>query len=196
MKRTRLAVFCSGAGSNFKVLFQKAKEKKLPFEFIVCVSNNSQCGAMQFAREQGIHTIHLSSKTHPDPKEFNRALISKLSELQIDLILLAGYMKKITPELVKEFPKRILNIHPSLLPKFGGEGLYGLKVHEAVISAGEKESGATVHFVDNDYDTGEIILQEKVNVELTDTPESLAERVLKVEHRIYIQALEKVTLHQ
>ncbi len=147
---------------------------------------------MQFAREQGIATLHLSSKTHPDETAFADAMLSALRAHAIDLILLAGYMKKVPPAVVAAYPKRILNIHPALLPKFGGEGMYGMHVHQAVIAAGEKESGATVHFVDTDYDTGEIILQRAVPVLPNDTPETLAERVRILEHELYAEALEKV----
>lgn len=147
---------------------------------------------MQFAREQGIATLHLSSKTHPDETAFADAMLSALHAHAIDLILLAGYMKKVPPAVVAAYPKRILNIHPALLPKFGGEGMYGMHVHQAVIAAGEKESGATVHFVDTDYDTGEIILQRAVPVLPNDTPEALAERVRILEHELYAEALEKV----
>lgn len=188
----KLAVFCSGGGSNFKALHQRIRERGLPCKITLCLSNNSQCGAMQFAREQGIEALHLSSKTHPDDTDFANTMLNALRAREIALILLAGYMKKVPPAVVAAYPKRILNIHPALLPKFGGEGMYGLRVHQAVIAAGEKESGATVHFVDADYDTGEIILQRAVPVLPTDTPETLAERVLALEHDLYADALEKV----
>ncbi|MFN3384979.1 MAG: phosphoribosylglycinamide formyltransferase [Candidatus Thermochlorobacter sp.] len=188
----KLAVFCSGHGSNFRALHRHIQERHLPCQIVLCVSNNSQCGAMQFAREQGIATLHLSSKTHPDKTAFAGAMLNALDAHGIDLILLAGYMKKVPPEVVAAYPKRILNIHPALLPKFGGEGMYGMHVHQAVIAAGEKESGATVHFVDTDYDTGEIILQRAVPVLPDDTPETLAERVRTLEHELYAEALEKV----
>lgn len=157
----------------------------------MCLSNNSQCGAMQYARANGIDAVHLSSKTVPNEEAFVQAMLSELEKRQVDLILLAGYMKRVPKEVVRRYPKRILNIHPSLLPKFGGEGMYGMNVHRAVIESREKESGATVHFVDENYDEGEIIVQEKIPVSLDDTPETLASKVLEVEHRIYVEALAK-----
>ncbi len=147
---------------------------------------------MQFARENGIDAVHLSSKTVPNEEAFVQAMILELEKRQVDLILLAGYMKRVPKAVVERYPKRILNIHPALLPKFGGAGMYGMNVHRAVIEAKEKESGATVHFVEEAYDEGEIIVQGKVAIAPDETPESLAAKVLEVEHRIYAEALVKV----
>ncbi len=147
---------------------------------------------MQFARANGIDAVHLSSKTVPSEEAFVQAMLFELEKRQVDLILLAGYMKRVPKAVVERYPKRILNIHPALLPKFGGQGMYGLNVHRAVIDAKEKESGATVHFVSENYDEGEIIIQRKVAVTPDDTPESLAAKVLEVEHQIYVEALVKV----
>ncbi|MFN3345243.1 MAG: phosphoribosylglycinamide formyltransferase [Chloroherpetonaceae bacterium] len=191
-RKKNLAVFCSGGGSNFKALYKHIQERNLPCQIVMCLSNNSQCGAMQFARENGIDAVHLSSKTVPDEAAFAQTMLSELEKRQVDLILLAGYMKRVPKAVVERYPKRILNIHPALLPKFGGEGMYGMHVHRAVIEAKEKESGATVHFVDERYDEGEIIIQGKVSVAPDETPESLASKVLEVEHRIYAEALVKV----
>ncbi|MCS7012470.1 MAG: phosphoribosylglycinamide formyltransferase [Chloroherpetonaceae bacterium] len=191
----RLAVFCSGTGSNFKALYRNIQERHLPCEIVMCLSNNSQCGAMAFAREVGIDAVHLSAKTHPVESEYVAAMLHELRARAVDYILLAGYMKKVPRAVVEAYPKRILNIHPALLPKFGGEGMYGLNVHRAVLASGERESGATVHFVEADYDTGEIILQRRVPVFPDDTPETLAARVQAVEHVLYTDALEKVLQH-
>ncbi len=192
LRKKNLAVFCSGGGSNFKALHRQIQERNLPCRIVMCLSNNSQCGAMQFARENGIDAVHLSSKTVPNEDAFVQTMLSELEKRQVDLILLAGYMKRVPKEVVRRYPKRILNIHPALLPKFGGEGMYGMNVHRAVIEAREKESGATVHFVDEHYDEGEIIIQGKVSIAPDETPESLAPKVLEVEHRIYAEALVKV----
>jgi phosphoribosylglycinamide formyltransferase 1 len=189
-----LAAFCSGGGSNFRALHSYILAHNLPAKFKLCLSNNSQCGALEFARDEQIDTVHLSTKTHPDEKAFAAAMLAELSKRAVDYILLAGYMKKIPADVVAAFPKRILNIHPALLPKFGGDGMYGLKVHEAVIQSGETESGATVHFVGDEYDTGEIILQRRVPVLPSDTAESLSARVLSAEHVLYGAALEKVLI--
>ncbi len=191
-RKKHLAVFCSGNGSNFKALYQQIHERHLPCQIVMCLSNNSECGAMNFAREHGIDAVHLSSKSVPDESAFVQTMLSELEKRQVELILLAGYMKRVPKEVVQRYPNRILNIHPALLPKFGGEGMYGMNVHRAVIEAKEKESGATVHFVTENYDEGEIIVQGKVLIAPDETPESLAAKVLEVEHRIYSDALAHV----
>jgi phosphoribosylglycinamide formyltransferase-1 len=190
--KKRLAVFCSGTGSNFKALFYAIIERELPAEIVLCVSNRSQCGAMDFAREYGIETLHLSETQFGTYEDFARAMLSALQERRIDLILLAGYLRKIPDSVVSAWPEKIVNIHPSLLPQFGGAGMYGMRVHEAVIASGETRSGATVHFVNEEYDKGRIIMQNHVPVLAGDTPETLAERVLRCEHRLYPDALEKL----
>ncbi|MEI7825623.1 MAG: phosphoribosylglycinamide formyltransferase [Chlorobiaceae bacterium] len=190
--KTRLAVFCSGSGSNFKSIYQAIAEKKLNAEIRLCLSNRSQCGAMEFARQHGIAAVHITEKQFGSFDEFAAAMVACLRDAQIDNVLLAGYMRKVPDAVVKAFPDRMLNIHPALLPKFGGEGMYGLYVHSAVLEAGERESGATVHFVNEEYDKGEILLQRTVPVLAGDTPESLAARVLECEHRLYPDALEKL----
>ena len=190
--KTRLAVFCSGSGSNFKSIYQAIAEKKLNAEIRLCLSNRSQCGAMEFALQHGIAAVHITEKQFSSFDEFAAAMVACLRDAQIDNVLLAGYMRKVPDAVVKAFPDRMLNIHPALLPKFGGEGMYGLYVHSAVLEAGERESGATVHFVNEEYDKGKILLQRTVPVLADDTPESLAARVLECEHRLYPDALEKL----
>jgi phosphoribosylglycinamide formyltransferase-1 len=195
-RKKRLAVFCSGTGSNFKALFHAIIERELPAEIVLCVSNRSQCGAMDFAREYGIETLHLSETQFGTYEDFARTLLHELQTRRIDLILLAGYLRKIPDAVVAAWPEKIVNIHPSLLPQFGGAGMYGMRVHEAVIASGETRSGATVHFVNEEYDKGRIIMQNHVPVLTGDTPETLAERVLRCEHRLYPDALEKLLSEQ
>ena len=190
--KKRLAVFCSGTGSNFKALFHAIIERELPAEIVLCLSNRSQCGAMDFAKEYGIQAIHLSELQFDSHDEFARAMLETLRNRQIDMILLAGYLRKIPNAVIAAYPEKIVNIHPSLLPEFGGHGMYGIRVHEAVIASGETRSGATVHFVNEEYDKGRIIKQNHVPVLPEDTPESLAERVLRCEHRLYPDALEQL----
>jgi phosphoribosylglycinamide formyltransferase-1 len=194
--KTRLAVFCSGSGSNFKSIYKAIAEKPLNAEIVLCISNRSQCGAMEFARQQGIATLHITEKQFDTFDEFAAAMVKQLKDAQIDIVLLAGYMRKVPDAVVKAFPDKMLNIHPALLPKFGGEGMYGLFVHTAVLEAGETKSGATVHFVNEEYDKGKILLQRTVPVLPGDTPESLAARVLACEHRLYPDALEKLLIIQ
>ena len=194
--KTRLAVFCSGSGSNFKSIYQAIAEKTLNAEIVLCLSNRSQCGAMEFARQQGLATLHITEKQFGTFDEFAAAMVKQLKDAQIDIVLLAGYMRKVPDAVVKAFPDKMLNIHPALLPKFGGEGMYGLFVHTAVLEAGETESGATVHFVNEEYDKGKILLQRTVPVLPGDTPETLAARVLECEHQLYPDALEKLLAEQ
>lgn len=186
MKQVRIAVFASGRGSTFQAIHKAlAAMEDAPARIVLCVSNNPRPGAFEYAEGVGIETLRLSPKMFDDPAEYERALMEKLSERAIEMIVLAGYMRQLPPAVVGVYSGRILNIHPALLPKFGGKGMYGMHVHEAVIAAGEKESGPTVHLVDEDYDTGPVLAQERVPVLEGDTPEALAERVLKVEHALY-----------
>jgi phosphoribosylglycinamide formyltransferase-1 len=194
--KTRIAVFCSGSGSNFKSIYQAIEDKPLNAEIVLCLSNRSQCGAMEFAHEHGITSVHITEKQFSSFDDFAAAMVACLKESEIDNILLAGYMRKVPDAVVKAFPDKMLNIHPALLPKFGGEGMYGIHVHTAVLEAGETESGATVHFVNEDYDKGKILLQKTVPVLPGDTPESLAARVLACEHELYPDALEKLLAEQ
>lgn len=195
-KKKRLAVFCSGTGSNFKALFHAIIERALPAEIVLCLSNRSRCGAMDFAREYEIESLHLSETQFRTHDEFANAMLDALREHRIDLIMLAGYLRKIPDAVIAAYPEKIVNIHPSLLPQFGGHGMYGMRVHEAVIASGETRSGATVHFVNEEYDKGRIIMQNHVPVLPGDTAETLAERVLRCEHRLYPAALEKLLAEQ
>jgi phosphoribosylglycinamide formyltransferase-1 len=194
--KTRLAVFCSGTGSNFKSIYRAIAEKPLDAEIVLCLSNRSQCGATDFAREHGIATVHLSEKQFQEFGDFVAAMLEVLREYRVENIVLAGYMRKVPEAVVAAFPDRILNIHPALLPKYGGEGMYGIHVHTAVLAAGETQSGATVHVVNEEYDKGRIVMQERVPVLAGDTPETLAARVLECEHRLYPAALEKLLQEQ
>ena len=194
--KTRLAVFCSGSGSNFQAIFHALKKKQLNAEIVLCLSNRSECGAIEFARQNGIATVHLTEKQFSSFDDFAAAMLRCLSENDIDIIVLAGYMRKVPDAVVTAFQDKIINIHPALLPKFGGEGMYGIYVHAAVLEAGETESGATVHLVNEEYDKGKILMQRHVPVLPDDTPEMLAERVLACEHRLYPDALEQLLAEQ
>lgn len=184
--RVQIAVFASGRGSNFQAVQKELREMTdPPAEIVLCVSNNPNPGAFQFAQEEGIETLRLSPKMFDDEAEYDRALERALRERSIGMIVLAGYMRQLPTGVVRAYAGRILNIHPALLPKFGGKGMYGIHVHEAVIAAGETASGPTVHLVDEEYDSGPIIAQERVLVYPDDTPETLGARVLEAEHRLY-----------
>ena len=194
--KTRFAIFCSGSGSNFQAIFHALKKKQLNAEIVLCVSNRSQCGAMEFASQNGIATVHLTEKQFDSLDDFAATMLGCLTEQRIDIIVLAGYMRKVPDAVVAAFQDKIINIHPALLPKFGGEGMYGIYVHTAVLEAGETESGATVHLVNEEYDKGKILMQRKIAVFPDDTPETLAERVLACEHTLYPDALEKILAEQ
>jgi phosphoribosylglycinamide formyltransferase-1 len=194
--KTRIAVFCSGVGSNFQAIFHALKKKQLNAEIVLCLSNRLQCGAIEFARQNCIATVHLSESQFASFDEFAAAMVGCLTEQCVDIIVLAGYMRKVPEAVVAAFQDRIINIHPALLPKFGGEGMYGIHVHTAVLEAGETESGATVHLVNDEYDKGRILMQRHVPVLPDDTPERLAARVLACEHTLYPDALEKLLTEQ
>lgn len=186
----RIAALGSGRGSNFKAILNAIQERKIPAARIcLVISNNSSAGILEIARASSLPAIHLSQKQYPSDELFVDALLTLLREHDVNFIILAGYMKRIHPRVVNAYRNRILNIHPALLPKFGGKGMYGHHVHEAVIHAGEKVTGATVHFVDEVYDHGAIVLQRSIPVEREDTAETLAAKVLKIEHQLYPEAL-------
>lgn len=185
-----IAVFASGKGSNFKVILEAINAGVIPnTQISLVISNNSDAVALTVARENNIPILHISRKQFQSDDEYNRTLLEKLKQNDVNFIVLAGYMKMIDPTIVQIFKNRIVNIHPALLPKYGGSGMYGVHVHEAVIANKEKISGASVHIVDEEYDRGPIVLQKSVPVETNDTPETLAARVLQIEHEIYPEAI-------
>ena len=190
MKKLNLTVLASGGGSNLQAIIDNIEAGKVHAQIKAVISNNSKAFCLERARKHNIPAIHLSHKMFDNPDEFDAKLLSILKENEVDLVILAGYMKMLSPNVVRAYKNKILNIHPALLPHFGGKGMYGIHVHEAVLNSGMKVSGVTVHVVDEIYDHGAIILQRCVPVEDNDTPESLAERVLKVEHQLYSQAIQ------
>lgn len=184
--RLKIAVFASGRGSNFESILNSIENGRIKNADIVCLlSNNSDAGALEFAKRKNIPAVHISRQQYITDNDFASSLIKKLDEFEVNFIVLAGYMKIISPAVVRKFKNRIINIHPALLPRFGGKGMYGIHVHEAVIASGDKFSGATVHIVDEEYDHGPILMQETVNVDENETAETLSSKVLKVEHKIY-----------
>lgn len=190
--KIKLGFLASGRGSNMLAIIDNCKAGKLDAEPVVVISNNADAGALVYARKAGIPAFHLSSNTHEDESVLDQEMTDTLKSHNIDWVILAGYMKMIGSKLLEEFRGKILNIHPSLLPRHGGQGMYGLHVHEAVLASGESETGVTIHMVDGEYDQGRILAQEKVSVEADDTPESLAARVLKVEHELYSETLQGI----
>jgi phosphoribosylglycinamide formyltransferase 1 len=186
----KIAVFASGRGSNFEAILKAIKEGRIRGAGIVCVvSNNSGSGALETARKNGIPALHISRMQFESDADFDRHLLDALERHGANFIALAGYMKRVSPAVISRFKNRIVNIHPALLPEFGGAGMYGEHVHKAVIASGAKVSGATVHVVDEVYDHGAIVLQRTVPVAPGETADSLAKKVLAVEHEIYPEAI-------
>jgi phosphoribosylglycinamide formyltransferase-1 len=190
-----VAVFGSGRGSNFQAILTALQQGSVPGVTIrLVISNSSSAGILEIARTHCIPALHLSRKQFSTDEDFVDALLALLGRHGVNFIALAGYMKRVPAAVVTAFRGRIVNIHPALLPKFGGSGMYGMRVHEAVLASAEGESGATVHFVDEEYDHGAIILQRRVPVMPGDTPSTLAERVLAAEHEAYPEALRRLAL--
>ncbi len=185
-----LAAFASGRGSNFSAILKRIKKGRLKAKYVLLISDRPHPPAADIAASENIPFVYLNAKDFPSRDDYTAALLQELESREVEWITLAGYLKLIPTPVVERFRHRILNIHPALLPLFGGKGMYGERVHRAVIESGVKVSGATVHIVDEHYDTGPIVLQETVPVHFQDTPETLAARVLKVEHSIYPRAVE------
>lgn len=185
-----IAVLGSGRGSNFNAILDAIHNGELPDSRIVLVvSNNSDAGILERARAAGLPARHISQKLSGSVEAFTADLLAALRAAAASLIVLAGYMKQLPAAIIREYRHRIINIHPALLPAFGGKGMYGIRVHQAVLAAHEPLTGATVHIVDEEYDHGPIVLQRTVPVLASDTPESLAARVLDMEHAILPEAL-------
>ena len=187
----KIAVFASGRGSNFKAILKAVKEKKLNAEIALLITNNPGAGCIEYATENGIPVQIVRRKDFSLREEFVKSLLLFLAKAETDLIVLAGYMKKIPDEVLDKYHNRVINIHPALLPSFGGKGMYGSNVHKAVLNAGCKVTGVTVHFVVKEYDRGPIIAQQCVDVMQGDNPETLAARVLKTEHQLYWRVIRK-----
>ena len=192
MPALNLGIMASHTGTNFQALLDACNQGRLNATCRVVISNNSRSGALARARTHGIPTAHLSGATHPNADDLDRAIMETLDDHRVEVVALAGYMKRLGPLVLSHYKGRLLNTHPALLPKYGGQGMYGDKVHKAVLAAGEKASGATVHLVEGDYDTGPVLSQVEVPVLEEDTLETLRERVQKAEREHYVEVLERV----
>lgn len=185
MNKINLAVFASGTGTNFQNLYHYFKDSE-KISLKILISNNSRSGAINFAKENGITHYHISSITDENPDLRTLEVIKKEN---IDLVILAGYMKKVPEILIQEYKNRILNIHPALLPKYGGKGMWGDNVHKAVLENKDSKSGVTVHLVNEEYDKGKILIQKSVDID-NDDLESLKKKIHFVEYEIYPKAIE------
>jgi phosphoribosylglycinamide formyltransferase 1 len=185
-----IAIMASGKGSNLQAIIDAIEKGTLNARIRAVISNNSNSSALERARKHGIPAVHLSHKMYNTEEEFEESLLKLLADLEVEMICLAGYMKKLGLKTIRAYQNRILNIHPALLPFFGGKGMYGIAVHEAVLKSGIKVSGASIHICDEEYDTGPIIAQRTVPVLDDDSPETLAERVLAAEHELYPEVVQ------
>ncbi len=188
----KLAVFISGSGSNLQALIDACAAPDYPAQIEVVISNRPDAFGLERAKAAGIETAVVDHKDFGSRAEFEAAISLELEGRGIDLICLAGFMRILTADFIAQWPKKIINTHPSLLPKFGGAGMYGEHVHRAVIDAGEKISGCSIHFVIPEVDQGPVILQKTVKVLDNDTPETLAGRVIEQEHIAYPEAVYKI----
>ena len=188
----RLAILASGEGTTLEAIASACANRELTGEIVVVISNNRDSGALRRARESSLHYVHLSALTHTNPEELDGAMLEALVHAKAELVVLAGFMKKVGPRVLAAFSGRILNTHPALLPKYGGHGMYGRRVHEAVLAALEPNSGVSVHLVTGEYDAGPVIAQVQVPVLAGDTVDTLAERVQTVERTFLIQTLQGI----
>ena len=185
----KIVVFASGTGSNFRKIKEFIDNKKIKGNIVLLISNNPKCGAVEFSKLNNIDYKIINDFRYKNEENKNHEYELVLKSYKTELILLAGFMKKIPDNIISIYKNKIMNIHPSMLPKYGGSGFYGMKVHREIIKNKENNTGATVHFVNEQYDKGPIIIQKQIKVQNSDTPKSLASRVLKVEHEIYPKAV-------
>lgn len=186
-----LVVFASGSGSNFKNILSAISDGKLKAKVVGFVSNKPESGSVLIAQEHKIPRFVFDLKQKFETGDLDQAILSQLKYWNTDYIILAGYLLKIPEIIVDAFPNKILNIHPSLLPKYGGKGFYGMKVHEAVKLNNETETGCTIHLVNNEFDEGPILRQSKVIVSPNDSASQIAEKVLEQEHLSYPEVIEE-----
>jgi formyltetrahydrofolate-dependent phosphoribosylglycinamide formyltransferase len=186
----RAAVFASGGGTNFQALVDRQPSDGA-WRIALLLTDREDAGAIARAVDAAVPVAVVRTGGR-EPAEVGREMLELLDRHRVDLILLAGYVKLVPAQVVARFRRRILNIHPALLPAFGGKGMYGQRVHTAVLAAGARESGASVHFVDEEYDRGVVVAQRRVPVLDGDTPASLAARVLEIEHQLYPAAVDEV----
>ncbi len=196
-QKKHLAVLASGSGTNLQAVIDAIKNNKLKdTEISIVISNKLNAYALERAKKEGINSIFINPSDFKTNLEFDKKIVEVLSNYCIDLIILAGYTKILSIELINTFSNKIINIHPALLPNFGGKGMYGQNVHKAVLESNTKETGCTVHYVTEEVDAGPIIAQRKVPVLSNDTIETLSNRVLQEEHKILPEAIELVLFNQ
>lgn len=191
-EKLRIASFASHGGSNLQALIDGCISGQIVGEVVLVVSNNRKAYALERAQKHGVNTLVISDRNFDTEEGYAQELLQQLAARRVNLICLAGYMKKLPNEVICAYRNRILNVHPALLPKYGGKGMFGIHVHEAVLAAGEKETGVTIHLVNEVYDDGRIIVQRRVVISPDDTPESLQQRVLEIEHQLYPETVARI----
>jgi phosphoribosylglycinamide formyltransferase-1 len=189
MPQIKIGVLISGSGTNLQSIIDGINSHEINGKIEVVISNKKDAYGLERARQHNIDAVFVNQKEYLNIEQFDEAIIKELKSRDVELVILAGYLKILTASFIEAYKNKIINIHPSLIPSFCGKGHYGLKVHQAAINYGVKISGATVHFVDENADTGPIILQESVDVEYSDDAESLQKKILKIEHKILPQAV-------
>ena len=187
-----IAVFASHGGSDLQAIIDGCKSEAINTKVAVVISNNADSMALQRAIKENIPNYHLSVKQYDSEEILAKEILKVLDDYSIDMIFLAGYMRMLHISILEKYNNRVFNIHPALLPKFGGKGMYGMNVHNAVIEAKEKETGVTIHRVNAEYDSGEIVAQTNVKVNEGDTPELLAARVLEREHEFLVEVISDI----
>ena len=190
-RKKNIVLFASGNGTNAENIIRYFQEKKT-VNILEVLTNNPRAGVIERAKKQNIPVFVFNRETISAPS----GLIDHLLNMETDFIVLAGFLWKIPAELIRQFPQKIINLHPALLPEFGGKGMYGLHVHEAVLAAGKKKSGITIHYVDEIYDNGKIIFQAKTEVSEKETPESLAEKIHQLEYKYFPLVIEEIVSGQ
>ena len=186
MSKTTIAIFVSGRGSNAKAIIEQADQ--FNYKIGLLISSKSDALALDLAKENKIETLVLNKAIFSESNSF----LSDLEKHKIKLLVLAGFLWKIPEYLIQAFPNKIINMHPSLLPKYGGKGMYGLKVHQAVVANNEAETGITIHLVNEEYDKGKILYQEAISISKNDTPEEVASKVLVLEHKNFARIIGKL----
>ena len=192
MAEVRLGVMASHGGTNLQAIIDACKEGRLDAAVSVVISNNSSSMAIERANREDIPNYHVSAATHPQPEQEDGAILAALEKHNVNLVILAGYMKLLGPRILSRYRNRILNSHPALLPKFGGQNLYGNLVHEAVLAAKEKVTGVTIHLSDELYDHGQIVAQCRVPVVEGDTVDTLMDRVQRRERLFWVETLRRI----
>ena len=187
-----LGILASHRGTNFQAIIDACNGGKLNAQITIAISNNSKALALKRAKKAGIPAFHLSGNTHPSPNELDGAILEALTSHDVDLVILVGYLKKLGKQTLAHFDHSIVNIHPALLPSYGGKGMFGTKIHQAVLDNKESETGITMHYVDSEYDTGDIIAQVRVPVSESDTVSTLEKKILQFEHQFLIATLNQL----